>query len=136
MKVLCIADHIDPVIYSANLKARFADVDLVLSAGDLSLEYYDFIVSTLNKPLLFVFGNHHLEGWSEYRHDPFEDAPPAADAAEFGPPELHHGSSITDVPGGGLGTGIAQARRARDWARRPPRNRPPCDIDAHFSGSG
>ncbi len=62
MKVLCIADHIDPVIYSANLKARFADVDLVLSAGDLALEYYDFIVSTLNKPLLFVFGNHHLEG--------------------------------------------------------------------------
>ncbi len=71
MKVLCIADHVDPIIYSANLKSRFADVDLVLSAGDLALEYYDFIVSTLNKPLLFVFGNHHLEG-RPGRPDPFD----------------------------------------------------------------
>ncbi|HUI71549.1 MAG TPA: metallophosphoesterase [Spirochaetia bacterium] len=77
MKVLCIADHVDPVIYSANLKARFADVDLVLSAGDLALEYYDFIVSTLNKPLLFVFGNHHLEGRSDQGHDPFDEAKPS-----------------------------------------------------------
>jgi len=75
MKILCIADHIDPVIYSANLKARFGDVDFVLSAGDLALEYYDFIVSTLNKPLLFVFGNHHLEGRSPQSSDPFESRP-------------------------------------------------------------
>jgi Icc-related predicted phosphoesterase len=73
MKILCVADHVDPFVYSAGLKSRFRDVELVLSAGDLSLEYYDFIVSTLNKPLYFVFGNHHLEhrarsgGW----HDPF-----------------------------------------------------------------
>jgi len=77
MKLLCIADHIDPFIYSAGLKTRFTDVDLVLSAGDLSLDYYDYIVSTLNKPLYFVFGNHHLEGRSRYRRpvDPFERSP-------------------------------------------------------------
>ncbi len=74
MKLLCIADHIDPFIYSAGLKTRFADVGLVLSAGDLSLDYYDYIVSTLNKPLYFVFGNHHLEGRSCYQRtsNPFE----------------------------------------------------------------
>ncbi len=77
MKVLCIADHVDPFIYSANLKSRFADVDIVLSAGDLALEYYDFIVSTLNKPLLFVFGNHHLEGRADSNHDPFEAQTPS-----------------------------------------------------------
>ena len=55
MKILCVADHVDPFVYSAGLKSRFRDVELVLSAGDLSLEYYDFIVSTLNKPLYFVF---------------------------------------------------------------------------------
>lgn len=76
MKVLCIADHVDPVIYSASLKARFSGVDLVLSAGDLPLEYYDFIVSTLNKPLLFVFGNHHLEG-RPARRDAFSGSPPS-----------------------------------------------------------
>ena len=76
MKVLCIADHVDPFIYSANLKSRFADVDIVLSAGDLTFEYYDFIVSTLNKPLLFVFGNHHLEGRGQAVRDPFEESVP------------------------------------------------------------
>jgi hypothetical protein len=60
MKILCVSDHVDPLVYSAAIKQRFADVDLVLSAGDLPLSYYDFIMSTLNKPLLFVFGNHNL----------------------------------------------------------------------------
>jgi Icc-related predicted phosphoesterase len=36
----------------------------VLSAGDLPLDYLDFIVSSLNKPLYFVFGNHNLKGFS------------------------------------------------------------------------
>jgi uncharacterized protein len=65
MRLLCVADHVDPVVYSHGLKTRFGNVDMVISAGDLKLEYYDFIVSTLNKPLYFVFGNHHLEGRSE-----------------------------------------------------------------------
>jgi calcineurin-like phosphoesterase family protein len=60
MKVLCVADHVDPFIYSAGLKSRFADVDLVISAGDLRHDYYDYIISVLNKPLYFVFGNHDL----------------------------------------------------------------------------
>jgi hypothetical protein len=78
MKVLCIADHVDPFIYSAGLKSRFKDVDLVLSAGDLALEYYDFIVSTLNKPLFFVFGNHHLTYRNHYKGRPDPLLPPAA----------------------------------------------------------
>jgi hypothetical protein len=67
MKILCIADHIDPLVYSTGLKERFKDVELVLSAGDLPLHYYDFIMSMLNKPLLFVFGNHNLKGMEHYR---------------------------------------------------------------------
>jgi Icc-related predicted phosphoesterase len=72
MKVLCIADHIDPLIYSTSLKSRYSDVDFVVSAGDLALEYYDFIISTLNKPLFFVFGNHHVADRSGFtRSSPF-----------------------------------------------------------------
>jgi hypothetical protein len=67
MKILCIADHIDPLVYSPSIKARFKDVELVLSAGDLPLSYYDFIMSLLNKPLFFVFGNHNLKGIEHYR---------------------------------------------------------------------
>jgi len=74
MRLLCIADHVDPFIYSNSLKSRFANVDLVLSAGDLALPYYDFIISTLNRPLLFVFGNHHVEDRSHYgKHEALED---------------------------------------------------------------
>ena len=67
MKILCISDHRDPIVYSNGIKSRFEDVDLVLSSGDLELEYYDFIVSSLNKPLLFVFGNHNLSHLPSFR---------------------------------------------------------------------
>ena len=61
MKILCISDQIDPLVYSPSIKERFADVDLILSAGDLPLDYLDFIISSLNKTLYFVFGNHHTQ---------------------------------------------------------------------------
>jgi len=59
MKILCVSDQIDPLIYTNSLKQRYADVDLILSAGDLPMDYLDFIVSVMNKPLFFVIGNHH-----------------------------------------------------------------------------
>ncbi len=61
MKILCIADETDPLVYSKNIATRYADVDAVIAAGDLPLKYYEFIISSLNKPLFFVFGNHNLE---------------------------------------------------------------------------
>lgn len=67
VKILCVSDHIDPLVYTTGIRERFGDVDLVLSAGDLPLDYYDFIVSNLNKPLLFVFGNHNLRRMHLYR---------------------------------------------------------------------
>jgi Icc-related predicted phosphoesterase len=69
MKILCISDQIDPLVYSSTIKDRFGGVDLVLSAGDLPMEYLEFIVSSLNKPLLFVFGNHNLEEYRYYQRD-------------------------------------------------------------------
>jgi Icc-related predicted phosphoesterase len=61
MKILCVSDQIDPLVYSDSIKTRFADVDMILGAGDLHVEYLDFIVSNLNKPLFFVLGNHHTQ---------------------------------------------------------------------------
>jgi len=60
MKILCVSDQIDPLVYSNSIKKRFADVDIILGAGDLPLDYLDFIVSSLNRPLFYVFGNHHV----------------------------------------------------------------------------
>ena len=67
MKILTVADHKDPLVYSPNIKKRFGDIDLVLGAGDLPMEYYGFIVSSLNKPLYFVFGNHNLKRYHLFK---------------------------------------------------------------------
>jgi Icc-related predicted phosphoesterase len=66
MKILCVSDQIDPLVYSSNIRERFGDVELVISAGDLPMEYLDFIVSSLNKPVMFVFGNHNLDEFGYY----------------------------------------------------------------------
>ena len=70
MKILCVSDHVDPLVYTCSIKTRFKDIDLVLSAGDLPMEYNSFIVSVLNKPLLFIFGNHNLNEYFHYRMGP------------------------------------------------------------------
>ncbi len=66
MKILCISDQIDPLVYSINAKKRFHDIDVVLCAGDLPMEYIDFVVTTFNKPTYFVFGNHNLKEFRYY----------------------------------------------------------------------
>jgi Icc-related predicted phosphoesterase len=67
LKILCVSDFIDPLVYSASIKERYCDVDFVLSAGDMPLDYLEFIVSSLDRPLLHVFGNHNLEAFEQYR---------------------------------------------------------------------
>ena len=42
-------------------------MDLVLCAGDLPLDYLDFIISSLNKPLFFVFGNHYTDKMRHFK---------------------------------------------------------------------
>lgn len=66
MKLLCVSDFVDPMIYNQNVKEAFPDIDAVLCAGDLPLDYIDFIVSVLNKPTYWIFGNHNLEGYKDY----------------------------------------------------------------------
>lgn len=60
MRILCVSDQIDPLVYSTHMRDRFRDIDLVLSAGDLPSEYLGFITAMLNRPLLYVAGNHDL----------------------------------------------------------------------------
>ncbi len=67
MTILCVADHIDPLVYSTQAKERYKDIDLVLSAGDLPMQYLGFISGSLNKPVLFVFGNHNLEHYALFK---------------------------------------------------------------------
>ena len=69
MKILCVSDYVDPLIYTQNVKEVFPDIDLILCAGDLPMDYIDFIVSVFNKPTYFVFGNHDLKEYHFYHKD-------------------------------------------------------------------
>lgn len=69
MKILCVSDFVDPLIYNQNVKESFPDIDVILCAGDLPMDYVDFIVTVFNKPTYFVFGNHNLKDYHFYHYD-------------------------------------------------------------------
>ena len=69
MKILCVSDYVDPMIYNQNVREAYSDIDLILCAGDLPMDYIDFIVSVFNKPTYFVFGNHDLKEYHLYHKD-------------------------------------------------------------------
>jgi Icc-related predicted phosphoesterase len=58
MKILSLSDIVVNMIYSPQIRTRFADVDLVLGCGDLSYDYMEYVVSMLDVPTFFVRGNH------------------------------------------------------------------------------
>ncbi|MGI6249935.1 MAG: metallophosphoesterase family protein [Anaerolineaceae bacterium] len=58
MRILALSDVELPAIYNSRIRERFSHVDIVISCGDLSFEYLDFIVSMLDVPLYYVNGNH------------------------------------------------------------------------------
>lgn len=60
MKILSIADYVEPVLYDQIDHDRFAGIDLILSSGDLPPEYLSFLSSTFNVPLYYVRGNHDI----------------------------------------------------------------------------
>ncbi|MCS7088958.1 MAG: metallophosphoesterase family protein [Thermoflexales bacterium] len=71
-KILAVSDEVVPWLHSPQLITQCADVDLIVSCGDLPPDYLEYLVSTLNKPALYVHGNHderlgHVEaelpGW-------------------------------------------------------------------------
>lgn len=58
-KILAISDEEVLEHYSEDqLKSMFSDIDVIMSAGDLSNYYLDFLFTSLNKDLIYVNGNH------------------------------------------------------------------------------
>jgi len=59
MKILLVSDNEEPYIWDYFDHERFADIDLVLSCGDLKAEYLSFLVTMIKAPLFYVPGNHN-----------------------------------------------------------------------------
>jgi uncharacterized protein len=61
MRVLAVSDKVEPVLYSGAVNERIGPVDLIVSCGDLPLYYIEYLVSMINRPCYYVFGNHGRE---------------------------------------------------------------------------
>jgi uncharacterized protein len=58
MRIVAVSDEVVDWIYNPKIRLLLSDVDLVIGCGDLPEYYLEYIVSTLDKPLLQVRGNH------------------------------------------------------------------------------
>lgn len=61
LRMLAVSDEVDQRIYSASLRERMDDVDLVIGCGDVPASYLEFLVDSLNRPVYYVLGNHAEE---------------------------------------------------------------------------
>ena len=60
LKILSVSDVVKPVLFEGANIAPFADVDLILSCGDLPPEYLSRLVNSFKVPLFYVRGNHDI----------------------------------------------------------------------------
>jgi Icc-related predicted phosphoesterase len=62
MRVLTVSDQVANVLHSPAITDFARGVELILSCGDLPVDYLEYLVSLLNVPLYYVMGNHGGEG--------------------------------------------------------------------------
>ncbi len=71
VKILAISDIELPQMHNVPyLQRKYADVELVVSCGDLPAAYIEFVTTMLNAPLFYVRGNHDQS---------YDERPPGGD---------------------------------------------------------
>jgi Icc-related predicted phosphoesterase len=65
VKILCISDRVEPILYGPSLNSYAKGVEAVISCGDLAFDYLEYILTFLGVPVYYVLGN----------HDPAPDGP-------------------------------------------------------------
>jgi len=61
VKILAVSDKVASELYVPEMHKRLAEVDLIISSGDLPWYYLEYLVTVLRAPLFYVIGNHGLE---------------------------------------------------------------------------
>jgi Icc-related predicted phosphoesterase len=77
MRILALSDVVDNRIYSPQVSRRFSDIDLILSCGDLPYYYLEYVISSLDKPMFYVKGNH--SSLVEYSAGGYQSKPQGAE---------------------------------------------------------
>ena len=65
VKILAVSDEVVERLYSLCTNGHFKDVELILGCGDLPYPYLENLLTFLNKPLMYVPGNHDPQYSSE-----------------------------------------------------------------------
>jgi uncharacterized protein len=58
VKILCISDRVEQMLYGPSLNSYAEGVEVVISCGDLPFDYLEYIITFLGVPLYYVLGNH------------------------------------------------------------------------------
>lgn len=58
MKILCISDRVERLLYGPSLNTYAGGVEAVVSCGDLPFAYLEYIITFLGVPVYYVLGNH------------------------------------------------------------------------------
>lgn len=64
MKILAVSDRVIDQLYNPEVRQRFPDIDLLIGCGDLPFYYLEFLISALDRRLVYVRGNH--DGGPQY----------------------------------------------------------------------
>ena len=67
IKILSVSDTVEPLLKQPADSGPLADVDAIISCGDLPPEYLSVLAHCFNAPLYYVCGNHDIR---------YEDTPP------------------------------------------------------------
>ncbi len=120
-KLLTVSDEIVESLWTDRVAERFGEVDLVLAAGDLPFDYLDFLTSALDRPLVFVPGNHDadLSGYTRRQGLWFNAGFPARYPGPGG--AVNADGRVVEVAGlriAGLGGSIRYNDGPNQWTER------------------
>jgi calcineurin-like phosphoesterase family protein len=120
-RVLTVADEVVESLWTEWVHKRAGDVDLVLAAGDLPFDYLEYLADALNRPCVFVPGNHDqdLSGYSRSRGMSMRDGLPSAYPGPAG--WVNADGRVVDVAGvriAGLGGSIRYNGGPNQWTER------------------
>ena len=62
MRILAVSDEENNTLWGAQVRELTRGTDLIISCGDLRREYLEYLLTMINAPLLYVYGNHDTTG--------------------------------------------------------------------------
>jgi hypothetical protein len=117
-KALVVSDEVDERLWTDSVRAY--SVDLVLGAGDLPYEYLEFLANALDRPCVFVPGNHDpdLTGYTRFGGLSMRDGFPANWPGPMG--GINADVRVVDVGGlrvAGLGGSVRYSNGPNQWTQ-------------------